>query len=178
MKPSRTLFPSCSQVQSPLRITCFLFVEKLKSHRLPWATKEQTQAVNDQDTRDTDSFSVQSTFLSCFTDTVPATRETKLTTWRPDCSPDINWSDLSNNEAMVSTIPRTGLKRMGLALLLILIYILVGINEIAACSVDICKQATKTISKERLQSHVSIFHFKNTVPYVCMKKLQKTDLCL
>ena len=67
---------------------------------------------------------------------------------------------------------------MGLTLLLIIIYILVGINVIAACSVDICKQATKTISKESPQTRVSIFHFKNTVPYVCMKKLQKTDLCL
>ena len=67
---------------------------------------------------------------------------------------------------------------MGLTLLLLIIYIPVGINVIAACSVDICKQETKTISKESPQIRVSIFYFKNTVPYVCMKKLQKTDLCL
>ena len=78
---------------------------------------------------------------------------------------------------MASTIPRTGLKRMGLTLLLIIIYILVGIKIIVACSARICKQATKTVNKEMLQTHVYFFHSKNTKPFVSMKKLQKTDLC-
>ena len=38
------------------------------------------------------------------------------------------------------------------------------------------KQASKITSKEMLQTHVNIFHFKNMVPYVNMKKLQM--MCL
>ena len=66
---------------------------------------------------------------------------------------------------------------MGLTLLLIIIYISVGIKVIVACSAHICKRATKIVSKGMLQTHVNIFHSKNTVLYVSMKKLQKTDLC-
>ena len=65
---------------------------------------------------------------------------------------------------MASTIPRTGLKTMGLTLLLIIIYIFVGIKIIVACSARICKQTTKIVSKEMLQTHVDIFHSENTVP--------------
>ena len=75
---------------------------------------------------------------------------------------------------MASTVPSTGLKRMGLTLLLIIIYIFGGIKIIVACSACICKQATKMVSKEMLQTHVNIFHSKNTTPYVSTK-LQKTD---
>ena len=39
------------------------------------------------------------------------------------------------------------------------------------------KQATKTVSKEMLQTHFSVSSTQNTPPYVSMKKLQKTDLC-
>ena len=38
-------------------VPCLLFVEKLKSPRLPRATKEQDQAGNDEDNRVTDSMS-------------------------------------------------------------------------------------------------------------------------
>ena len=77
---------------------------------------------------------------------------------------------------MASTIPRTGLKRIGLILLLIIIYIFEGIKIIVACSAHICKRAIKIVSKEILQAHVDIFHSKYTVPYISMKKLQKMDL--
>ena len=65
---------------------------------------------------------------------------------------------------------------MGLTLLLIIIYIFVGIKIIVACSAHICKQATKTVSKEMLQTHADIFHSENTASYVSTKKLQKMDL--
>ncbi len=65
---------------------------------------------------------------------------------------------------MASTIPRTGLKRMGLTILLIIIYIFVGLKIIVAYSADISKQATKTVSKEMLQTHVDISHSKNMAP--------------
>ena len=67
-------------------------------------------------------------------------------------------------------------ERMGLTLLLIIIYIFVGIRIIVAWSAHICKQATKIVSKEMLQTHVEIFHSENTTLYVSMKKLQKMDL--
>ena len=54
---------------------------------------------------------------------------------------------LSGTECVASTIPRTGLKGMALTLLL---YIFVGIIIIVACSVCMCKGATKTVSKEML----------------------------
>ena len=54
------------------------------------------------------------TFLSCVADTITATRGYKLTAWWwPDCSHDVSCSVLSSTESMASTIPRTGLKRMG-----------------------------------------------------------------
>ena len=65
---------------------------------------------------------------------------------------------------------------MGLTLLLIVIYIFLGIKIIVACSACICKQATKIVSKEMLQTHVDIFSPENMEPYVSMKNLQKTDL--
>ena len=77
---------------------------------------------------------------------------------------------------MASTIPRTGLKRMGFILLLIIIYIFEGIKILIACSAHICKRAIKIISKEILQAHVDIFHSKNIVPYTSTKKLRKTNL--
>ena len=72
---------------------------------------------------------------------------------------------------MAITVPRIGLKRMGLTLFLIIIYIFVGIKIIVACSAH--KQATKFVQQRDLGTHVNIFHSKNTVPYVSMKKLQK-----
>ena len=39
----------------------------------------------------------------------------------------------------------------------------------------ICKQVTKIFIKELLETNAKIFHSKNTVPYVIMKKLQKRD---
>ena len=71
-----------------------------------------------------------------------------LTLWWPDYRHDISYSILSSTESMASTIPRTGLKRTGLTLLLIIIYIFVGIKIIVACSAHICKWATKIVSKE------------------------------
>ena len=65
---------------------------------------------------------------------------------------------------------------MGLTLLLIIIYIFVGIKIIVAYSDCICKQATKTVSKEILQTHVDILHSKTLTPFLSMKQLQKTDL--
>ena len=62
---------------------------------------------------------------------------------------------------MASTIPGTGPKRMGLTILLIIIYTFVGIEITVACSAHICKWVTKIVSKERLQTHVNIFHSKN-----------------
>ena len=75
---------------------------------------------------------------------------------------------------MANTVPRTGLKRMGLTLMLIIFF--VGIKIIVACSAWLCKRATTMVSKEMLQTHVDIFYSKNTAPYVSMKKLQKTHL--
>ena len=46
-----------------------------------------------------------------------------------------------------------------------------GIKIIVACSAH--KQATKFVQQRDLGTHVNIFHSKNTVPYVSMKKLQK-----
>ena len=63
---------------------------------------------------------------------------------------------------------------MRLTVLHIIIYIFVGIRT--ACSDHICKQETKIVSKEMLETHVDIFHSENTVPYVSTKKLQKMDL--
>ena len=88
----------------------------------------------------------------------------------------ISYSIFSNTEPMGSVIPRTGLKRMGLTLLLIIICISVGIKVIVACSACICKQATKIVIKKMPQNHVNIFHSENVVSYISMKKLQKIDL--
>ena len=52
---------------------------------------------------------------------------------------------------MARAISRTGLKRMGLIPLLIIIYNFVGIKIIIACSANICKKATKIVSKEMVQ---------------------------
>ena len=60
-------------------------------------------------------------------------RGKKLTAWWPDCNHDISCSNFSSTESMASTIPRIGLKRMGLTLLLVIIYIFVGIKIIVAC---------------------------------------------
>ena len=91
-------------------------------------------------------------------------------------SHSISYSILSNTEPMGSVIPRTGLKRMGLTLLLIIICISVGIKMIVACSACICKPATKIVTKKMPQTHVNIFHSENVVSYISMKKLQKIDL--
>ena len=65
---------------------------------------------------------------------------------------------------MARAISRTGLKRMGLTLLLIIIYNFVGIRIIVACSAHMCKQETKIVSKEMVQIHVNIFTLKIQCP--------------
>ena len=89
-------------------------------------------------------------FLSCSTDTFNSYQ--RESAWWLFCNHDINCSILSSTEFMARTIPRTGLKRMGLTLLLILIDIFVGIKIVVACSAHICKWATTTASREMLQS--------------------------
>ena len=71
---------------------------------------------------------------------------------------------LSNTESTANTIPRTGLKRKGLTLLLIIYNIFVDIKIIAAYSARICKQTTITVNNEMLQTHVDVFHSENMVP--------------
>ena len=62
---------------------------------------------------------------------------------------------------------------MGLTLLLIIIYIFVDIKIIVACSAHICKQATKIVSKEMLQTHVDIFQSENTSPMSAWKSYRR-----
>lgn len=66
---------------------------------------------------------------------------------------------------MAGTILRTGLKRAGLTLLLIITSIFLG-KIVVACSVYV-KWATKIVSPEMLQLHVDIFYSENTVPLLC-----------
>ena len=77
---------------------------------------------------------------------------------------------------MPRAVSRTGLRRTGLTVLLIVIYISGGIRITVACSARICKQAAKTVSNVMLQTHVHIFHPENTVPRASVT-LQKMDLC-
>ena len=66
---------------------------------------------------------------------------------------------------------------MGLTLLFIIMYTYFSsIKIIEDSSAHIHEQASTTVSKELLQTHVKIFHSKNMTPYVSMKKLQKTNL--
>ena len=51
---------------------------------------------------------------------------------------------------------------------LLLICITVDIKVIVACSAQICKQTTTTVSKEMQQTHVAIVLSKNTVPDVSL----------
>ena len=82
-----------------------------------------------------------------------------------DYSYNISASILSNTQSVASTIPKTGLRRL-LIQLLIIIYIFVDITVIIAYSTHLCKQATKITSKETLQSHVDIFRSENMLPYI------------
>lgn len=82
-----------------------------------------------------------------------------------DYSHNISSSILSSTESVASTIPKTGLRRL-LIQLLIIIYVFVGIAVIIAYSTHICKQATKITSKETLQTHADIFYSKNMLPYI------------
>ena len=86
-------------------------------------------------------------------------KKSDTTEWLSHNSHGIHYSILSNTEPMGSVILRTGLKRMGLTLLLIIICISVGIKMIVACSACICKQATKIVTKKMPQTHVDIFHY-------------------
>ena len=61
-------------------------------------------------------------------------------------------SILSSYESMASKIPRTGLKRMIITLLLVIIYIFVASKVIVTCSAHICKWAIYVVSKEMLQT--------------------------
>ena len=100
-------------------------------------------------------------------------RGRKLIAWWLDYSHDISCSNLSNTESMASTIPRTGLKRMGLTLLLIIIYVFWGIKIIIACSAHTCKRATTIVSKKMLQTHIDIFHSEKVVSYVSNTEVTK-----
>lgn len=82
-----------------------------------------------------------------------------------DYSHNISASILSNTQSVASTIPKTGLRRL-LIQLLIIISIFVGITVIIAYSTHLCKEATKITSKETLQTHVDIFHSKNMLPNI------------
>ena len=73
-------------------------------------------------------------------------------------------------------ILRTGLKSMGLTLLLIVIYIFVCIKITVTCSAHILTGADKIVSKETLQTHVDIFPSEEMAPSVSMRKLQKINL--
>ena len=79
--------------------------------------------------------------------TVAGIRGEQLVAWWPASSHDISCSIMSSTESVIRTIPRTGLKKMRLTLLLAIIYIFVGINITAAFSTHICKWATKIVSK-------------------------------
>ena len=118
--------------------------------------------------------SVWCTHLSCFTDAIIVTKGKKLTAWWPYYSHDINGSILSSMESMASTIPRTGLKRMGLTLQSIIIYIFLGIKMIIACSACICKWTTKTVRKEMTQTHVDVIQAKILMPYLIMRSQKWT----
>ena len=134
------------QVQRPLHTPYLLFVKKLMIRTL----ESQTQ--------------VWCTFLSCFPDSITATRGKRPAACWPDCSHAVNCSILSSTEFMARAISRTGLKRMGLTLLLIIIYNFVSIWIIVACSDHICKQAVKIVSKEMVQIHVNIFTLRIQCP--------------
>ena len=71
LKPSRKNPVPPPRVQRSLCVPCLSLVEKLKYPRPPRVTKEQAQAVNDQDNRVTASFSVWCPFPSCFKDLPP-----------------------------------------------------------------------------------------------------------
>ena len=60
--------------------------------------------------------------------------------------------------------------------LLIIILIFAGIKIIVAHFAHVCKQTTKIVRREMLQTHVDTFHPKTSMPFLSMKKLQKTDL--
>ena len=67
---------------------------------------------------------------------------------------------------------------MGLTLLFIIIYTYFSsIKIIEDCSAHIHEQASTTVNKELLQTHVKIFHSKTPIPFLSTKKLQKMHLC-
>ena len=131
--------------------------EKLKSPRAPWVTNSVSDAHS----------------WVALQIPLTATRGKKLTARWPDCSHDRNCSILSNTGSVASTVLRAGLKRMGLTLLLMIIYIFVSIKIIIACSACICKRATTTVGKEMPQTCVNSFHSKNTVSFVSMKSYRR-----
>ena len=53
-------------------------------------------------------------------------------------------------------------EKLGLMLLFIIIYIFVGIRIIVACS--------RIVSKERLQTHADISHFKISMPFLSIRE--------
>ena len=58
-------------------------------------------------------------------------------------------------------------EKLGLMLLFIIIYIFVGIRIIVACS--------RIVSKEMLQTHADISHFKISMPFL---SIREGGLCL
>ena len=150
------------QVQRPLHVSCLLFVENLKSPRPPWVTKEQLKqlmirTMESQNLSPSDN-GHQREKANCIM--------TRLQLWHTQLHVEQHW-------ICGSTSPRTGLKRMWLMLLLVIIYTFVGIKIILACSAHVCKWVTKMGSEERLQTQVCIFSSENMLPYVHLKKLQK-----
>ena len=77
---------------------------------------------------------------------------------------------------MASTVLRTGLQRMGLTLLSIIICIFVGIENNCNLFCLNGKCVGTTVSREVLKTHVNIFHSKNIAAYVSMKKVTEDDL--
>ena len=92
---------------------------------------------------------------------------------RPHGSRNTGRSALSRTESVAGTVPRTDLKRGGSTLLLIT-YLCVHQNNCSSLY-SMCKQATKIVSNEMLQTHVNILHPENTVPRASVT-LQKMDL--
>ncbi|EPY79974.1 hypothetical protein CB1_000877009 [Camelus ferus] len=76
----------------------------------------------------------------------------------------------------VRALPSSGLWRMAVTVLFMITYISVAIKAIVACSAHMCKQATKIVSKEMLQTHTDAFHSDNTVPHISMKILHEVDV--
>ena len=127
-----------------LCVPCLLFVENVKSPSLPESQKSRLKQLI---IRPTES---QTQYLM----PVPELFY-RYCNWWPDCSQDISCSILSCTESTARTVPGTGFYRMRLTLLPIIISVFVEHQIILSCSACVCEQATKTASKEMLQTHIT-----------------------